>query len=99
MVVQLVILPVGFGRFFPRWQVVRKRTFIAESTSGNDPRRRTAARNPAYIDGEPGAASTSVRQIFEYVRFTEAATTQLKRDKNPVNKSTIVTKQRTGHLH
>ena len=39
MVVQLLILPVGFGRFFPRWQMVRKRTFIAESTSGNDPRR------------------------------------------------------------
>jgi hypothetical protein len=38
---------VGFGRFFPRWQMVRKRTFIAESTSGNDPRRRTAARNLA----------------------------------------------------
>jgi hypothetical protein len=53
MVVQLLILPVGFGRFFPRGQMVRKRTFIAESTSGNDPRRRTAARNPAYIDGEP----------------------------------------------
>ena len=53
MVVQLLILPVGFGRFFPRWQMVRKRTFIAESMSGNDPRRRTAARNPAYIDGEP----------------------------------------------
>jgi hypothetical protein len=47
MVVQLLILPVGFGRFFPRWQMVRKRTFIAESTSGNDPRRRTAARNLA----------------------------------------------------
>jgi hypothetical protein len=53
MVVQLLILPVGFGRFFPRWQTVRKRTFIAESASGNDPRRRTAARNLAYIDGEP----------------------------------------------
>jgi hypothetical protein len=37
MVVQLLILPVGFGRFFPRWQMVRKRTFIAESTSGNGP--------------------------------------------------------------
>jgi len=44
MVVQLLIFPMGFGRFFPRWQMVRKRTFIAESTSGNDPRRRTAAR-------------------------------------------------------
>jgi hypothetical protein len=38
MVVQLLILPVGFGRFFPRWQMVRKRTFIAELTPGNDPR-------------------------------------------------------------
>ena len=28
-------------------------TFRAESTSGNDSRRRTAARNLAYIDGEP----------------------------------------------
>jgi hypothetical protein len=53
MVVQLLILPVGFGRFCPHWQMVRKRTFLAESTSGNDPRRRTAAWNPAYIDGEP----------------------------------------------
>jgi hypothetical protein len=53
MVVQLLILPVGFGRFFPRWQTVGKKTFIAESASGNDPRRRTAARNLAYIDGEP----------------------------------------------
>jgi len=52
MVVQLLILPAGFGRFFPGWQI-RKRTFIAEPASGNDPRRRTAARNPAYIDGEP----------------------------------------------
>jgi hypothetical protein len=55
MVVQLLILPVGFGRFFPRWQIVRKRTFIAKSTSGKDPWRRTAARNLAYIDGEPGS--------------------------------------------
>ena len=53
MIVQLLTLPVGFGRFFPRWQMVRKRTSIAESTSGNDPRRRIAARNLAYIDGEP----------------------------------------------
>ena len=53
MVVQLLILPVGFGRFFPRWRILRKRTFMAEPTFGNDPRRRTAARNPAYIDGEP----------------------------------------------
>ena len=53
MVVQLLILPVGFGRFFPRWQMVRKRTFRAESTSGNDPRRGTAALNLACIDGEP----------------------------------------------
>ena len=53
MVVQLLILPVGFGRFFPRWQMVRKRTFIAKLMSGNDPRRRTAARNLAYIDGKP----------------------------------------------
>src|SRR5690348_11534880 len=30
-----------------------ERTSIAESTSGNDPRRRTAARTPVYIDGEP----------------------------------------------
>jgi hypothetical protein len=30
--------------------MARKRTFIAESTPGNDPRRRTAARNPAYIE-------------------------------------------------
>jgi hypothetical protein len=52
-VVQLLILPVGFGRFFPRWEMARKRTFIAESTPGNDPRRRATARNPAYIDGEP----------------------------------------------
>jgi hypothetical protein len=36
MVVQLLILPVGFGRFFPRWQMARKMTFIAESTPGND---------------------------------------------------------------
>ena len=54
MVVQLLILPAGFGRFFPGWQMVRKRTFIAEPTSGNDLRRRAAARNPAYIGGEPG---------------------------------------------
>jgi hypothetical protein len=53
MVVQLLILPVGFGRFYPRWQMVGQRTCIAESASGNDPRRRTAARNLAYIDGEP----------------------------------------------
>jgi hypothetical protein len=53
MVVQSLILPVGFGRFFPCWQMVRKRTFMPESTSGNDPRRRTAARNLAYTDGEP----------------------------------------------
>jgi hypothetical protein len=25
MVVQLLILPVGFRRFFPRWQMARKR--------------------------------------------------------------------------
>jgi hypothetical protein len=24
MVVQLLILPVGFGRFFPRWQMVQE---------------------------------------------------------------------------
>jgi hypothetical protein len=60
MVVQLLILPVGFGRFFPRWQIARKRTFIAEPTSRNDPRRRTAARNLAYIDGEPGVAGLTV---------------------------------------
>jgi hypothetical protein len=53
MVVQLLILPTGFGWFFPGWQMVRKRTFIAEPTSGNAPRRRTAGRNPAYNDGEP----------------------------------------------
>jgi hypothetical protein len=53
MVVQLLILPVGFGRFFPRWQMVRKRTSIAGPASGNDPRRRTAAWNLANIDGEP----------------------------------------------
>ena len=40
-------------RFFPRWQMVRKGTFRAESTSGNDPRRGTAALNLACIDGEP----------------------------------------------
>jgi hypothetical protein len=59
MAVQLLILPAGFGRFFPHWQMVRKRTFIAASTSGNDPRRRTAARNLAYIDGDDfrGAAA------------------------------------------
>ena len=50
MVVQLLILPARFGRFFPRWQMVRERTFTAKLTSGNDPRRRTAA---PYIDSEP----------------------------------------------
>jgi hypothetical protein len=49
MLVQLLILPVGFGRFFPRWQMVRKRTFIAGPTSGNDPRRRTAAQQRANL--------------------------------------------------
>ena len=58
MVVQLLILPAGFGRFFPRWHMARKRTFIAESTSGNDPRRRTAA-GPATSTVNPSCVNFS----------------------------------------
>ena len=57
MVVQFLILPAGFGRFFPRWQMVRKRTFIAEPTSGNNrgvgPRRgtrHTSTVNPSCVN-------------------------------------------------
>jgi hypothetical protein len=49
MVVQLLILPVGFGRFFPRWQMVQEE----DLHSRVDVRERPAARNLAYIDGEP----------------------------------------------
>jgi hypothetical protein len=82
MVVQLLILPIGFGRFFPRWQMVRKRASITGSTSGNDPRRRTTARNLAYIDGEPES-----RQEPPVTRFGRPTATRPDADVSAVHSS------------
>jgi len=38
---------------FPRWQMVRKRTFIAESDVRERPAASDRGANLAYIDGEP----------------------------------------------
>jgi len=58
MVVQSLILPVGFGRFFPRWQMIRKRTLHARvdvrerptaSDRGVEPRH-TSTVNPSCVN-------------------------------------------------
>jgi hypothetical protein len=84
MVVQLVILPAGFVRFFPRWHMVKEEDLHSRVGVRERPAAPDRGAEPVYIDGEP-----ELRQIFECVRFTEAATTQLKRDKNPVNRPTV----------
>jgi hypothetical protein len=40
MVVELLILPVGFGRFLPRWQMVQEEDLRSRVDARNDPRRR-----------------------------------------------------------
>jgi hypothetical protein len=74
MVVQLLILPVGFGRFFPRWQRGRKRTFIAEPTWGTTRgvgsrrgTRHTSTVNPSCVnfsETENHSDKNSERAIF-----------------------------------
>lgn len=49
MVAKLLILPAGFGRFLPRWQMIQEE----DLHSRVDVRERSLARNLAYIDGEP----------------------------------------------
>ncbi|MGH3257071.1 MAG: hypothetical protein ACRDOU_17025 [Streptosporangiaceae bacterium] len=52
MVVQLLILPAGFGRFFPRWQMVQEEDL--HSRVGVRERSAASDRGAELTSGSPG---------------------------------------------